>query len=186
MQDQSSIDLPFQFQDPFFRLFQKEISIINFEKWLYDTSELENLLGEKYYDLIAVDFKDSKVVDEIKSISNTFLNYSEFETREIIRLLDKVVRLDDDFPVILKIIYDLGIITQVFHVLANKTYGLTFEKGIYYDKEWCSHNDVKRRELVGPFHESISKEAEEIKNRLRLYPMNGKLLKEDRFPIIPK
>ncbi len=186
LDSKSSPLLPFHFQYSFLRLFQNEINIKYFENWLYDTSELEDLLKGSYYDLLALDFEDVKVLDEIKTIIDPFLDYSELEKREVLRLLNKAVRLDDDFPEILKIIYDLGVASAVLHDLERSTYGLTFEKGIYYDMEWCTYNESKRRELVGSFYESIVKEAEEVKNKLIQNPMDGRLLKEGCFPNIPK
>ena len=50
-------NLPPHLENQFFRVLNKEISIQDFEKWVYETEELEHVLSsDNYLDLIAFNY----------------------------------------------------------------------------------------------------------------------------------
>ena len=72
--------LPIELQLQFFKVYSEEISIGDFEQWLYGETELEELLGENYYlDLVSLNFKDRHIRHEMSKIINSFLDSELFE-----------------------------------------------------------------------------------------------------------
>ena len=85
-------NLPQHIENQFFRILNKEISIKDFEQWVYKTEELETVLSERdYLDLIAFNFNQPHVLYELFKIFVKWINIQKYETYRIIYLLDLVI-----------------------------------------------------------------------------------------------
>src|SRR4051812_14265356 len=119
--------IPDEFQLQFFRLFTEEISVPEFETWLYAAKELELILGEpEYYELISLNFKDKDVIGKIKNVSDHYLNYGEFEKRKVKNMLNNLISRNEHFPKSLMAAYDLCCHGYNFLETLGMNYGLAF------------------------------------------------------------
>ncbi len=83
-------------ENQFFRVLNKEISIQDFEKWVYETEELEQVLSsDNYLDLIAFNYYQNRVFDALYNLLIELINFPKFETYRIIYLLDLVIEKND-------------------------------------------------------------------------------------------
>lgn len=88
---------------------RNEISIIDFEQWLYDNEdELESVLGkEDYFTLINLNYKSKFVTDEL---GNCLIRILEFQSYEEFRIKDLLTTLiyseEDEFIHSCSQIYD--------------------------------------------------------------------------------
>lgn len=84
-----------------------EISLADFEQWVYSTIELEKALREEdYIDLIALNYKGSFAFYELKELLLKHIDYSEYQTYHILSVLKGKVG-DTDITLIIDNIYDL-------------------------------------------------------------------------------
>lgn len=75
----------------FFEFLNREISISDFEKWIYDNSDLESEIGNDFYtDLISFDFKSHDLIPFISGLVEKCFDWFEYEKWRTIRLLSMI------------------------------------------------------------------------------------------------
>ena len=75
----------------FFRFLSKEISIPDFEQWIYDNPDLESEIGADFYtDLISFDFKSHDLIPFVTQIAEYCFERSEYEKWRTIILLSQI------------------------------------------------------------------------------------------------
>ncbi|MFT7158613.1 MAG: hypothetical protein ACI8Q1_003646, partial [Parvicella sp.] len=100
--------LPIEIQLQVFKVYNEEISIGDFEHWLYGETELEELLGDKYYlDLVSLNFKDRHIRHEMSKVIDSFLDFGLFEERKLRKILNDLINRTQDFAKSLIATYDL-------------------------------------------------------------------------------
>lgn len=76
----------------YFKLLENEISIKEFEHWLYDSEWLEKELGEDIYlDWISIDYNSKAAKHEIRILLTSNIGIERFETLKMIRLLNVLI-----------------------------------------------------------------------------------------------
>ena len=61
--------LPIDIKERFFKTIKGDISLDDFERWVYDSKNLENVLGsDDYLDIISLDYKKSGAKYELHNI----------------------------------------------------------------------------------------------------------------------
>lgn len=99
--------LPQHIENQLFKFLNKEISIADFEQWVYATDELESVLSEdNYLDLIAFNFTQKNAFDELYEVLIELINFPKFETYRIIYLLDLIIGKDDLWTKAVKDLYN--------------------------------------------------------------------------------
>jgi hypothetical protein len=89
-------NLPQHIENQLFRVLNNEIGIKAFEKWVYETEELETVLSaENYLDLIAFNFNQINAFDSLYDLFIEIIDIPKFETYRIIYLLDLVINKHD-------------------------------------------------------------------------------------------
>ncbi len=69
--------------DPLWQLIQGKMSLLSFEPWCYEASELEALLGKDLYlELISTRFDDPEAVQALKSVLDRWLQGEGYPTCE--------------------------------------------------------------------------------------------------------
>ncbi|MFD2522891.1 hypothetical protein [Emticicia soli] len=102
------IILPQEIKERFFKTINGDISIEEFEQWLYTDNDLENHLNSNdYLDLISLNFKKSGAKHELWKLLKKHIDLSEFETYKILELLREAQKKTDSLPFILMEFYDL-------------------------------------------------------------------------------
>ncbi|MEK3684426.1 hypothetical protein [Paenibacillus sp. FSL R10-2736] len=71
---------------------QDALSIINFEQWVYEHDELEDIFGEKeYLELISRDYKDKFAYHETEKQIRRLVNFGLFEQERITNMLNDLL-----------------------------------------------------------------------------------------------
>jgi hypothetical protein len=92
----------------FFEFLYGDLSITDFETWVYANSDLEHLLDkESYFCLISTNFLQKDVKYEIWKILNSYIDLAEYETWKIKYLLNSLIHKKGDSLELLWKFYEL-------------------------------------------------------------------------------
>lgn len=98
--------LPFNLQQPFFKLLLEQGSLSEFEILVYNEPSLEKYLTpDDYLALISFDFKDKRSVIDIEKLINPYLDYSKYYSKNLIAVLLSLINRPNDLEK-LATIYD--------------------------------------------------------------------------------
>lgn len=160
-------NIPMFIQIFFFKLFEEQISVRYFEKKIYACKKLEHYDEKLYLELISVNFNDKEIIKKIKDISFPYLDFSLYEKRGLIKKLNSLIKLDNDFPNSLNYIYQMSSKEYDFlEDLENYIYSLTYEIGVFYDDNWKNYSRYERQQIVEKFRENINNECENLLNKI--------------------
>jgi hypothetical protein len=94
-------------QEQFYKIYKGLISVSEFEKWLYDTPEIENFYGNDFYfNLLDLNYRGRHIKNELEKVIETKIPFGEFEQMRIVSLLEKIIYEKDDLVEVLEQIYD--------------------------------------------------------------------------------
>ncbi|OAQ38506.1 hypothetical protein A5893_13860 [Pedobacter psychrophilus] len=156
---------PTGIQIEFFKLLNDELSIENFEHWVYETKELEFFFEQDdYLDFISLDFKDRHIIHEMKKIVDKYLNYGEYEKRKINRILADLISKNDDFSKSLIAAYDMYCDGYEFLDNIGMGYGLTFANEFFEFKDWMNLPIDEKSRRVNAIYKGIKTEAEKVQD----------------------
>lgn len=95
-------------KEKFYKTIKGDISLGDFEEWLYDDRELEkHLKSDDYLDLISLSFKKSGAKYELCNLLKKHIYLGEFETYKMLGLLNEAKQKTVRLPYILMEFYDL-------------------------------------------------------------------------------
>lgn len=160
--------LPLDLQIQFFDVYIDEISVADFEKWLYSEKELEQLLDhEIYIELISLNFKGRHVKHEISKVIDSFLDFGKFEERKLRKLLTDLITPTDNFGKALMSTYDLYCSGYSFFNNLGLAHGLNFSNYYNWDLNvWESQTSEQKKNKIVEIHSGVQREAEIILNWL--------------------
>ncbi len=159
--------LPLDIQIQFFKVYNNEISIIDFETWLYSKKELEQLLdNDTYIDLITLNFRNKYIKHEIGKIIDSFLDFGKFEERKLRKVLIDLIERTDDFAKSLIDTYDLYCSGYTFFENLGLGYGLTFSEDFWDYRVWKKLTSRQKEKRINRIHVGVKREAEFILNWL--------------------
>lgn len=96
--------LPFDLQQPFFKLLLEQGLLSDFEIWLYNEPSLEkHLTPDDYLELISLDFKDKRSIIDIEKLSIPYLDYSKYYSKTLIDVLLSLINQPNDLDKLAKI-----------------------------------------------------------------------------------
>jgi hypothetical protein len=152
--------LPIEIQLQFFKVYNEEISIGDFEQWLYGETELEGLLGDKYYlDLVSLNFKDRHIKHEMSKVIDSFLDFRLFEERKLRKILNDLINRTQDFAKSLIATYDLYCSGYNFFDNLGMGYGLTFANDFFDFSDWTNLTDNQQNQRIEKIYGGVKKEA---------------------------
>lgn len=100
--------LPQDIKERFYKTIKGDISLDDFEQWLYSDKELEKHLNSNdYLDLISLSFKKSGAKYELWNLLKEHIDLGEFEKYKILGLLNEAKQKTERLPYILMEFYDL-------------------------------------------------------------------------------
>ena len=100
--------LPQDIKERFYKIIKGEISLDDFEQWLYADKELEKYLNtDDYLDLISLSFKKSGARYELLNFMKKHIDLGEFEKYKMLGLLYEAKQKNKRLPYILMEFYDL-------------------------------------------------------------------------------
>ena len=158
---------PKHIQIEFFKLLNEELSIENFEQWVYNTKELEDCFDQAdYIEFVSLNFKDRHVIHEMKKVVNKYLDFGEFEKRKIDKILNDLVIKSDDFAKSLIATYDLYCDGYYFLDNIGIGYGLTFADDFYDFTDWTKLPTYEKTKRIEAIYEGVKSEAEKLRDLL--------------------
>jgi hypothetical protein len=177
--------LPFDNQKMIIDLLNKQIDLKTFESWLLYNPELEAQVNESYLEAIGLNFNKVETIISIRKIFNEYLNYMEYERKKIKEITEELTLVNDNFPNLLKLIYNLSCrLDYAFLIpLSNATYSLTFEVGVYYMTDWKTKSDEDRKSIVENFMSLIREESANLMKKVEEgeIELTGRLSSEGNF-----
>jgi hypothetical protein len=153
--------LPAAIQIEFFKILNNEIAVEDFEQWVYQNKELEICFeADDYLALFSLNYKDSYFKDQLKKITGSYLDYSEFEKRKLQKILNDIIARNTDFAKSLIATYDLYCHGYYFLDNIGLGYGLTFSDDFYEFKDWESLISSERDNRINNIYAGVKAEAE--------------------------
>ena len=145
------------------------ITLREFEIWLYNATELEEILPrDDYIDLLALDYSNRKSRYEIFAILDRYMDWPLLDTLELTGLLESVARRDDDVASRLVRIYDLYCAGYYFlqKLALDYALGITYPGSRYHAKQWEDLTEAQQKEMLDGFYPSVREEAQQVLGRL--------------------
>lgn len=189
--------LPEEINDQFVYFLKGEVPLKVFEQWVYATPVLEELLNEDdYLELISASYSKRYSKHELSKVIRPYIDFGEYETRRLKRLLRGVIERDSDLPDILRELYHLYCMGYCFLRDLAIGYALFVEvpPGKYGAETWDELNEETQEELLGSLFPGVIEEAEKVWAWLEEGAIilkgedyfSGQYLFEDRRPDIEK
>jgi hypothetical protein len=153
-------NLPQYIENQLFSVLNHEISIKEFEQWVYQTDDLEKGLSEQnYLDLIAFNFNQEHAFHELYNILTEWIDFPKFEQYRLIFLLDLIIEKDDFWRIA---------VTNLYHEFIE-SYNFLYvfcwlEDSLYYNEKIGGINP----DSMDSLYISSKEEAIKMKNWLIL------------------
>lgn len=158
------MDITFsEFEKYYFDLVYGGLEIDEFENWIYNNNDLENILNQgDYLDLISLNFRSKHIKYEIEKIFDKYIDYSKFEKKRILSLLYKALESRKDLPNILREFYDMYCHGYYFFEDLGLGYGLTCEvpPSKYGSDNWEELNEKEKLEIISGFFPQIESDIQ--------------------------
>ncbi|WP_295127735.1 hypothetical protein [uncultured Chitinophaga sp.] len=153
---------PTYLKEPFFKALKGDISVHEFEQWLYEHPELEaHMDSEEYLELISFNYKTAHRVDFENKIYS-LINLNEYNTYYIIYYLNEAMRQTArQYPSLLEL-YKLHI--HGYHFLKDIAYGYAVPISDSQEEHRLTDNDVRR--LIEDDYPGLESELLKVKRWL--------------------
>ena len=103
--------VPHDIQIRFFRFYEDELSIAEFEQWIYRSERLEHILNRRaYIDLLALSYKSKQVKHEVRKIMDPILGVAAYEEYRVRNVLNDLIEPNEQFIDSLIMTYELGVV----------------------------------------------------------------------------
>lgn len=90
-----------------YQLSRRSISLAEFEQWLYQTPELEDVLGQEiYFSFLSRNYLEANALELVVEQVHSLIDLPRFEQERLVTLLQDVQCVSDDYFVQLKEIYE--------------------------------------------------------------------------------
>ena len=178
------MDIPTSIQDKFLAYVDGELSPAEFERWVYDTPELESVLGkENYLKILSYDFHQKGGNSSIKAILKQYIDYGNYETQHILQLVEEIKENSSSCPSHLKTIYQLYCSGYNFLDNLGIGYGLKLVVPYEFDAdEWEDIGEEKRKAIIDGFYPKLAEEADKVINWIKtgIVILSGKVNERGR------
>jgi hypothetical protein len=103
--------IPQHIKNQLFKVLNDEVNIKDFEKWVYETKELEQILSEENYcELISFNYNQYSALDKLYGLFIELFTYDKFDTHYLFYqlnfLLEKGTLLESDIQSFLTDYYE--------------------------------------------------------------------------------
>lgn len=153
--------------DTFYGFLIGKIPIQDFEKWVYDSSDLENELDEiSYYDFISFGFKKSGATYELEQLIKKHIDISKYETWKLKGLLFNALERKNNYYDSIQQIYELYSNGYDFLDNLGLGYGMTLDC-LFIDYEVASFGELPKKQKVfieNSFYPDIEYEIRKVLN----------------------
>ncbi|OMC79201.1 hypothetical protein [Viridibacillus sp. FSL H8-0123] len=149
-------------QKQFYNIYKGQISISEFEEWLYKTQEIESVYGNDFYfNLLDLDYRKKHIKNELQKLIETKIPFNEFEQTRIISLLENIKYEKGDIVEILEQLYDDYCNGYSFLRYLGLTYitGIDALPKLQQKDEWDKSEFDSKREILNSIKPKIINEA---------------------------
>ncbi|HEY4322794.1 MAG TPA: hypothetical protein VGN20_02380 [Mucilaginibacter sp.] len=162
--------LPQYLIDKFLDTLSGDISINEFEQWIYNDKKIANILSlEDYLDLISLNYQKSGAKYELDILLKKHVGASCYETHKMLKLLYEAELKTHKLPDILRDFYDLYCKEYNFLMDLGIGYGLKVEvppNGDTNTGTWEDLSPSQQKELLDSFSPGLEKEINQVINWL--------------------
>ena len=158
-------ELPIDIKERFFKTIKGDISLDDFERWVYDSENLEGILDSNdYLDIISLDYKKSGAKYELYNILKRLVDIGEFETYKMLGLLNEAKQRTERLPFILMEFYDLYCRGYYFLQDLGLGYGLmvVVPPPKYSKDNWNDLMEEEKRDLLNSFSPKIDEVVQRV------------------------
>ena len=151
-------ELPIDIKEIFFKTIKGDISLDDFERWVYDSTNLETILNsDDYLDMISLDYKKSGAKYELCNILKRLVDIGEFETYKMLELLNEAKQKTERLPFILMEFYNLYCKGYSFLQDLGLGYGLmvVVPPSKYSKDNWNDLKEEEKKDLLKSFSPEI-------------------------------
>jgi hypothetical protein len=152
----------------FYKVIKNEVSITDFEKWLYSIDEaiISNNFGEDFYfELISINYKKNSAYNELEKVIYSKIPFNKYESMTLRFLLNSLINGTIDTVYLLEVFYDLyskGYYFLRFFALTYISYEIDDLPKLSEKKLWDEASFFKKREILNELSPIIVAEAERI------------------------
>lgn len=155
---------PFEIQVKFIDFLNKDISIADFEQWLYVTPQLEDILCEAdYLELLTYNYQNKKFARlEIRPILEKFIEYDKYETQYLLNLLSGIKNKDNQVNYLCSC-YDLY--CKGYKFLDNLGIGFGLKILVPHEfgaNTWSDLGEVTQQDILDSFYPDAAIEAQKV------------------------
>lgn len=152
--------LPLDLQMHFFKYYNDEITVSDFERWVYANKDLEQYLdNETYTKLISLNFKDKYIKHEMGKTIDIYLDFGKYEERKLIKVLTDLVDRTNSFTKSLIETYELYCSGYDFFNNLAFGYGLTFSEDFYDYNDWEKLTHEEKTNRIDEVYHGVKSEA---------------------------
>lgn len=139
-----------EIESKYFDLVANQISLKEFENWVYTSDFLEKELNEgQYLDLISLNYNTPSSVYELSKILSDKIDFGKFEDNKLIKLLNSIVNRDcNEVPSLISC-YDLYCDGYNFFEGIGLGIGLSLIMSLdeYRVNDWTSLTEIEKYRL---------------------------------------
>jgi len=151
----------------FFKTMHGDIDLEEFEKWIYENTDLEKIIPPNtYLDLIELNYKKSGVKYELFKKLEAIVSLGDYQKWKLLTILDKALLKDESFPHLMMEFYDLYCDGYYFLNDLGLGYGLTFTvpPSKYQADSWKELRPDQKSECIDELFPKIEKEVLKVKD----------------------
>ncbi|MFE6169385.1 hypothetical protein ACFVP8_16180 [Viridibacillus arvi] len=152
-------------QKQFYKIYKGQISISEFEEWLYKTQEIESIYGNDFYfNLLDLDYRNKHIKNELEKLIEMKIPFDEFEHTRIISLLENIIYEKGDIVEILEQLYDDYCSGYSFLRYLGLSYitGIDAFPKLQQKDEWDKNEFDSKREILNSIKPKIINEAKRL------------------------
>lgn len=155
-----------EIESTYLNLIEGEISVKEFEQWVYKSEWLENeLSADEYMELISLNYNLSHATYEIGKILKARLHFGKFETVRMLKILDTIIERDGKEGEALMMMYNLYCAGYYFLQDLGIGIGLSIQVPSKYGVEnYNELTEAQKKELVNCFYPEAAQLALELKH----------------------
>ena len=152
-----------------------------FEKWLYNSDEVEEHLESAFYmDLLSINYKSKYALNELENLIYSQIPFGEFEKMRVEASLEGIVSRNSDLAEVLSEMYDdycNGYTFLRYLGLSFILNGIDEVPLIKDEQNWNEQAFKDKRQILEKIYEDMENEA----IRILTFIKNGKILITDRY-----
>lgn len=159
--------LPIDIKQIFFGTLYGDITIPEFESWLYVNKQLETILSfENYLELISLGYKSATAKEDLKKILEQLIEDAEYEKWRLLRMLSEALENNKKLPQLLISFYELYCKGYQFLDNLGIGFGLVILAPYPHASTWEDLSVTEQQDLLTSFYPQLNTELHKVVNWL--------------------